>query len=418
MAQTITQKILASAVGRDQVSPGEILQVPLDAVIGHDTSVAVFRTLKKWGIDQVFDPDKIYITADHFIPSPTADAAIQYKTLQEFMREYHIRNWFPWGQGGICHALFPERGLVRPGMLIVGSDSHTCTYGALGAFSCGMGATDAAGAMALGETWLKVPESILLRYSGKLPERVSGKDLILCALGLLGVEGALYRTLEFAGDTIHSLGMDGRFTMCNMAVEAGAKNGIIAPDEVTEAYVRERSTVPYKVFASDPDAEYASVHDIDVSSLTPLVAAPYSPGNVVPVSDLHGIRVDQVVIGSCTNGRIQDLRDAASLIRGHRFAAGVRVIVIPASQRIYMQAMKEGLIETFLEAGALIAPSTCGPCFGGHMGLLAPGEVCVSTTNRNFVSRMGHRESQVYLSSPFTAAASAIAGEITDPRNI
>lgn len=418
MAQTITQKILASAVGRDQVSPGEILQVPLDAVIGHDTSVAVFRTLKKWGIDQVFDPDKICITADHFIPSPTADAAIQYKTLQDFMQEYHIRNWFPWGQGGICHALFPERGLVRPGMIIVGSDSHTCTYGALGAFSCGMGATDAAGAMALGETWLKVPESILLRYSGKLPERVSGKDLILCALGLLGVEGALYRTLEFAGDTIHALDMDGRFTMCNMAVEAGAKNGIIAPDEVTEAYVRERSTVPYKVFAGDPDAEYASVHDIDVSSLTPLVAAPCSPGNVVPVSDLHGIRVDQVVIGSCTNGRIQDLRDAASLIRGHRFAAGVRVIVIPASQHIYMQAMKEGLIETFLEAGALIAPSTCGPCFGGHMGLLAPGEVCVSTTNRNFVSRMGHRESQVYLSSPFTAAASAIAGEITDPRNI
>lgn len=418
MPQTITQKILASAVGKETVIPGEILQVPLDAVIGHDTSVAVFRTLKKWGINKVFDPDKVYITADHFIPSPTSDAAMQYKALQEFMEEYHIRNWFPWGQGGICHALFPERGLLRPGMVIVGSDSHTCTYGALGAFSCGMGSTDTAGAMALGETWLKVPESIRLCYTGKLPEKVTGKDLILYALGRLGVEGALYRTLEFTGETIHALDMDGRFTICNMAVEAGAKSGIIEPDAITEAYVRQRSDAPYKVFTSDPDAEYTTSLDIDASSLEPLAASPYSPGNVSPVSALPGIRVNQVVIGSCTNGRIQDLRDAASLLRGRKIAPGVRVLIIPASQRIYMQALQEGLIEVFLEAGALIAPSTCGPCFGGHMGLLAPGEVCVSTTNRNFVSRMGHRESKVYLSSPFTAAASALTGELTDPRLI
>ena len=418
MPQTISEKMLAAAAGRDQVTPGEIVNVRLDAVIGHDTSTAVFRILRQWNIGRVFDPDRVYITADHFVPSPTADAAAQYRALSGFMEAYGITHWFPAGQGGICHALFPERGLIRPGMVVVGSDSHTCTYGALGAFSCGMGATDTAAAMALGETWLRVPESVLLHYQGAFSPFVSGKDVVLHAIGQLGVKGALYRAVEFTGEAIHGLGMDSRFTICNMAVEAGAKSGIIAPDAVTEAYVRERTQGPYTLHASDPDASYAETRRFDAGAIPPLVAAPHSPGNVIPAADARHVRVDQVVIGSCTNGRIQDLRDAASILRKHKAAPHVRLLIIPATQQVYAQALAEGLIGCFVEAGALIAPPTCGPCFGGHMGLLGEGEVAVSTTNRNFVSRMGHKTAQVYLASPLTAAASAVAGELADPRTV
>lgn len=418
MGHTITEKIIARVSGKDSVSPGEIVTVRVDAVIGHDTSVAAFRVLRDWGVDQVFDREKVYITVDHFVPSPTQNAALQYRDLSRFMQEYGIVHWFPAGKGGICHALFPERGLIRPGMLVVGSDSHTCTYGAVGAFSAGMGATDTAAAMALGETWLKVPESIRMRYEGALPPRVGGKDLVLHTMGVLGVEGALYKAIEFDGEAIHALDMDARFTICNMAVEAGAKNGIIAPDAVTEAYVRARTDKPYLCHASDADAQYCREHVCDASTIPPLVAKPFSPGNIAPVQDIHGVKVDQVVIGSCTNGRIQDLRDAASLLKDRKIASHVRMLIIPATQRVYMQAIREGLVECFIRAGGLVVPPTCGPCFGGHMGLLAEGETAVSTTNRNFVSRMGHKDSRVYLASPMTAAASALAGELMDPRFI
>lgn len=418
MAQTITEKILAEAAGKDCVRPGELVTIRLDAVIGHDTSAAVFRILEGWGVDRVKHPDRVYITVDHFVPSPTTDAAEQYRALEEYVARYGISHWFPAGRGGICHALFPEQGLIRPGMTVVGSDSHTCTYGALGAFSCGMGATDTAAAMALGETWVKVPESISLRYEGTLPDKVGGKDLVLHALGRLGASGAIYKTLEFCGSAIRSLGMDARFTICNMAVEAGAKSGIIEPDAVTEEYVRTHGGGDYRMFSSDPGAEYVRTLEFDASSLVPVVACPHSPDNVIPVSEAGHVRVNQVVIGSCTNGRIQDLRDAASVLRGHKVPPKVRLIVIPATQSIYAQALEEGLLSVFVEAGGMITPPGCGPCFGAHLGLLADGEVAVSTTNRNFVSRMGHKGSRVYLASPLTAAASALCGELTDPRYV
>lgn len=416
MAQTITEKILAAAAGREKVRPGELVTIRLDAVIGHDTSTAVFRILEGWGVKRVKNPEAVFITVDHFVPSPTADAAEQYKALEEYVRRYGISHWFPAGRGGICHALFPEQGLIRPGMTIAGSDSHTCTYGALGAFSCGMGATDTAAAMALGETWIRVPESIALRYEGTLQAMVGGKDLVLHALGKLGASGAIYKTLEFGGSAIRSLGMDGRFTICNMAVEAGAKSGIIEPDEVTEAYVKEHGGGEYRMFSSDADAHYAQVLEFDVTDLPPMVACPHSPDHVMPVEEAGRVKVNQVVIGSCTNGRIQDLREAASILRGGRVPEQVRLIIVPATRSIYTQAMNEGLLSVFVEAGALITPPGCGPCFGAHMGLLAEGETAVSTTNRNFVSRMGHKGSFVYLASPMTAAASALRGELTDPR--
>ena len=418
LAATITEKILANAAGREQVTPGEIITAKVDAVIGHDITTAAFRELEKMHVDKVFDREKVYFTADHFVPSPTLDAAAQLKDLSAYIEKYEIKHWFAQGRGGICHAIFPEQGLIRPGMVVVGSDSHTCTFGALGAFSSGLGATDVAAAMALGELWLKVPSSIKFSFSGALPAMVTGKDMILYTIGRIGVDGARYKAMEFCGETIRNLPIDDRFTICNMAVEAGAKNGIIEADHVARAYLEGRTRTPFLTFSSDQDAAYEEEYCYDVTRLQPMVAQPFSPANVAPVCEIPGVKLHQVVIGSCTNGRISDLRAAARILRGKRAAPGVRLLVLPATQQIYLQAVKEGLIEIFVEAGAMISPPVCGPCLGGHLGLLADGEVAISTTNRNFVGRMGHKNSRVYLSSPYTAAASAVAGYIIDPRQV
>jgi 3-isopropylmalate/(R)-2-methylmalate dehydratase large subunit len=419
LGATITEKILAHAAGLEKVAPGEIIRARLDAVIGHDIGgTAAFRELEKKNIKKVFDRNRIYMTADHFVPSPTLEAASALKDLYAFMRQYEIKHWFEQGRGGICHALFPDKGLIWPGMVVVGADSHTCTYGALGAFATGMGMTDIFAAMALGDVWLKVPPTMRFIYSGTMGKMVTGKDLILYTIGQIGVDGALYKTMEFDGETISALPIEERFTICNMAIEAGAKNGIICPDEITERYLKARCTEPFRIFASDADATYETEYRWDVSSLKPLVALPNSPENVVPVSEVKDVKVDQVVIGSCTNGRISDLRAAADILKRRKIAKGVRLLFFPATQDIYLQAVREGLIEIFIEAGAMISPSICGPCLGGHMGLLADGEVAISTTNRNFSGRMGHKNSRVYLSSPYTAAASAVAGYIIDPTEV
>ena len=418
MGSTITEKILANASGVDKVTPGEIITAKVDAVIGHDITTAAFRELEKMKVDKVFDRSKVYFTVDHFVPSPTLDAAAQLKDLGVYIKKYEIENWFEQGRGGVCHAIFPEAGLVRPGMVIVGSDSHTCTYGALAAFSSGLGATDVAAAMALGELWLRVPASLRFVFDGALQPMVTGKDVILHTIGQIGVDGALYKAMEFTGEAIRSMSIDERFTVCNMAVEAGAKNGIIAPDAVTMQYLDGRARGPMLTFASDADAAYEAEFRWDASTLEPLVAQPFLPSNVAPAGAVKNVKVDQVVIGSCTNGRISDLRAAAQILKGKKAARGVRVVVFPATQQVYLEAMKEGLLEIFVEAGAMVSPPICGPCLGGHMGLLADGEVAVSTTNRNFVGRMGHKNSKVYLSSPYTAAASAVAGYIIDPRQV
>jgi 3-isopropylmalate/(R)-2-methylmalate dehydratase large subunit len=419
LGATITEKILANAAGVEKVAPGEIINARLDAVIGHDIGgAAAFRELEKRNVTKVFDRNKVYMTADHFVPSPTLEAAAALNDMASYMRQYGITNWFEQGRGGICHALFPEKGLIRPGMVVVGADSHTCTYGALGAFATGMGMTDIFAAMALGEVWLKVPPSMKFIYEGTMGKMVTGKDLILYTIGQVGVDGALYKAMEFAGEIIRDLPIDERFTICNMAIEAGAKSGIIEPDEITAEYLRGRSKGPFKIFNSDRDAEYEIEYRWDVSQIKPLVAQPNSPGNVVPAGDVKDVKVDQVVIGSCTNGRISDLRAAAGILKGKKTAMGVRLLIFPATQEIYLQAVREGLIEIFVEAGAMISPPICGPCLGGHMGLLADGEVAISTTNRNFSGRMGHNNSRVYLSSPYTAAASAVAGYIIDPAEV
>lgn len=418
MGSTITEKILANASGVDKVTPGEIITAKVDAVIGHDITTAAFRELEKMKVDKVFDRSKVYFTVDHFVPSPTLEAAAQLKDLGVYIKKYEIENWFEQGRGGVCHAIFPEAGLVRPGMVIVGSDSHTCTYGALAAFSSGLGATDVAAAMALGELWLRVPASLRFVFDGALPPMVTGKDVILHTIGQIGVDGALYKAMEFTGEAIRSMPIDERFTVCNMAVEAGAKNGIIAPDAVTMQYLDGRTRGPMLTFASDADAAYEAEFRWDASTLEPLVAQPFLPSNVAPAGAVKNVKVDQVVIGSCTNGRISDLRAAAQIMKGKKAARGVRLLIFPATQQIYLEAMKEGLLEIFVEAGAMVSPPICGPCLGGHMGLLADGEVAVSTTNRNFVGRMGHKNSKVYLSSPYTAAASAVAGYIIDPRQV
>lgn len=418
MGSTITEKILANAAGVDRVTPGEIITAKVDAVIGHDITTAAFRELEKMKVDKVFDRSKVYFTVDHFVPSPTLEAAAQLKDLGGYIEKYEIENWFEQGRGGVCHAIFPEAGLVRPGMVIVGSDSHTCTYGALAAFSSGLGATDVAAAMALGELWLRVPASLRFVFDGALQPMVTGKDVILHTIGQIGVDGALYKAMEFTGEAIRSMPIDERFTVCNMAVEAGAKNGIIAPDAVTMQYLEGRARGPMLTFASDADAAYEAEFRWDASALEPLVAQPFLPSNVAPASAVKNVKVDQVVIGSCTNGRISDLRAAAQIMKGKKAARGVRLLIFPATQQIYLEAMKEGLLEIFVEAGAMISPPICGPCLGGHMGLLADGEVAVSTTNRNFVGRMGHKNGKVYLASPYTAAASAVAGYIIDPRQV
>ena len=415
MGMTITQKILAEKSGQSQVRPGQLIMAETDLVLGNDiTAPVAIDEFYKIGCETVFDKTKIALVADHFTPNKDIKSAQLNKKMREFAHRHAITNYFDVGRAGIEHALIPEQGLALPGDLIIGADSHTCTYGALCAFSTGVGSTDMAGAMATGKVWLKVPEAIRFHLTGSLPEFVSGKDLILTIIGQIGVDGALYRSMEFSGSGIASLSMDDRFTVSNMAIEAGAKNGIFPVDEKTEDYLFEHANgKPYCRVAPDKDAEYVLEYEINLSALEPVVALPHLPDNVRKASELGAISIDQAVIGSCTNGRISDLRTAATILSGNHVA--VRTIIIPATQEIYLQAVKEGLVQTFIEAGAVVSPPTCGPCLGGHMGILGKGERAVSTTNRNFVGRMGHIDSEIYLSSPAVAAASALTGYITDP---
>jgi len=416
--QTVTQKILAAHAGKEFVEPGELVSAKVDVLLANDiTAPLAIREFERIGV-QVFDPAAVVMVPDHFTPNKDIKSAEQAKVVRDFARRHGLPYYYEVGRMGIEHCLLPEQGLVVPGDVIIGADSHTCTYGALGAFATGVGSTDLAAAMALGETWFKVPESLKFVFAGRPGPWVGGKDLILYAIGQIGVEGALYCAMEFTGPVIDGLSMDGRFTICNMAVEAGAKNGIIPPDEKTEAYVQGRGQRPYKLFKSDPDAAYKKVYKYDVTDLEPCVAFPHSPDNVRPVSEAADVKIDQVVIGSCTNGRLEDLRVAAKVLGGRQVHKDVRLIIIPCTQEIYRQALKEGLIETFIAAGAAVSTPTCGPCLGGHMGVLAKGERAVATTNRNFIGRMGHPESEVYLANPAVAAASAIAGWIVSPEGV
>jgi len=416
MGMTITEKILAAHAGKESVQPGELVNVRVDLALGNDiTAPVAIREFEKIGVDRVYDRDRVVLVPDHFVPNKDIKSAEQAKLMREFARKHGLTNYFEVGQMGIEHCLLPEQGLVGPGDLVIGADSHTCTYGGLGAFSTGVGSTDLAAAMALGETWLKVPESIKFIYHGEMPEWVTGKDLILYTIGKVGVDGALYMAMEFTGPAVEKMSVDGRLTMANMAVEAGAKNGIVAPDEITRAYVEGRAKRPYTFYSSDPDAVYAQIHEFDVAKMEPAVAMPHLPENVKPVSQVTGVTIDQAVIGSCTNGRMDDLREAARVLKGHKANGNVRLLIIPGTQEIYRQAMREGLFEIFLDSGAAISTPTCGPCLGGHMGILAKGERSIATTNRNFVGRMGHPGSEVYLSSPSVAAASAILGRIGAP---
>lgn len=419
MGQTITQKILAAHAGKDRVEPGELITIKLDFMLGNDiTAPIAIREFKQIGVDCVFDRERIALVPDHYTPAKDMKAAQQVKEMREFAREYGIVNYFEVGRVGVEHTLIPDEGLVVPGDAVIGADSHTCTYGALGLFSTGVGSTDLAAAMALGETWVRVPESIKFVYYGKLNKWVGGKDLILYTIGKIGVDGALYCSMEFTGETISSLPMADRFTMCNMAIEAGGKNGIMQVDDTTLEYVQPRAKRQWKIYTSDSDAEYKDVIEIDVSKIEPQIAFPHLPENTKPVSQATDVRIDQVVIGSCTNGRIEDLRIAASVLKGRKVHPDVRLIIIPATQEIWWQAMHEGLFDTFIEAGAAVSTPTCGPCLGGHMGCLAEGERAVATTNRNFVGRMGHVKSEVYLSNPAIAAASAILGRIGSPEEL
>jgi len=416
---TMTQKILAAHAGLPEVKAGQLIMADIDLVLGNDitTPVAV-NEFRKTGFDQVFDKQKIAIVPDHFTPNKDIKAAEQCRLIREFAHEMEIEHYFEVGEMGIEHALIPEQGLAVPGDVIIGADSHTCTYGALGAFATGIGSTDMAAAMATGKAWFKVPAAIKFNLTGKPGKWVSGKDIILHIIGMIGVDGALYQSMEFVGDGLAHLSMDSRFTMANMAIEAGAKNGIFLVDDQTLAYVKEHSTKPYKVFEPDPDAEYTAEYTIDLSKIRPTVAFPHLPENTRTIDEVGDVKIDQVVIGSCTNGRIEDIRVAASILKGRKVAKGVRVIVFPATQKIYLQALREGLIEQLVEAGAVVSTPTCGPCLGGHMGVLAKGERAIATTNRNFVGRMGHPESEVYLASPAVAAASALTGRITNPEDI
>ncbi len=416
---TMVEKILAAKAAKDRVVPGELVNVEVDLALGNDiTAPVAIKEFKRFGLDRVFDPEKIVLVPDHFTPNKDIAAAEQAQVLRHFAKEYGLKYYFEVGRMGIEHALLPEQGLVRPGMIIIGADSHTCTYGALGAFATGVGSTDLAAAMAIGEAWFKVPATIRFEYNGQMPEWVSGKDLILLTIGKIGVEGARYRAMEFAGSAIDSLPMDGRLTMANMAIEAGGKCGYMQPDQITFDYLEGRVDRAYTSVYSDSNASYESTQIFDVSKLEPQVAFPPSPDNVFPVSDAKGIELDQVVIGSCTNGRIDDLRAAASVIRGKKVKEGLRLLIIPATQQIYRQAMEEGLLADFIDAEAAVSTPTCGPCLGGHMGILAKGEKALATTNRNFVGRMGHPESEVYLSNPAVAAASAVAGTIVHPGEV
>ncbi len=416
---TITEKILAVHAGKDKVSAGELINAKVDLILANDITAPISITeFKKIGTKEVFNKDRVALIPDHFAPQKDIKAAEQCKMLREFSREYGLSLYFEVGRMGVEHALLPEQGLVVPGDLVIGADSHTCTYGALGAFSTGVGSTDVASAMATAECWFKVPESMKFIYYGKLNKWVSGKDLILHTIGDIGVDGALYRAMEFEGETISSLQMSGRLTMCNMAIEAGGKNGIIVPDKITEDYVKGRAKREYKFYASDKDAAYVDIKEYDCSKIMPTVSCPHLPSNTKPAADLSSVTIDQVVIGSCTNGRIEDLREAAEIIKGKKVSPNTRMIVIPATQQIFLQAVKEGLAEIFVNAEAVFSTPTCGPCLGGHMGILAKGEKAIATTNRNFVGRMGHPESEVYLSNPAVAAASAVLGRIGIPEEV
>ncbi len=419
MGMTITEKILAAHAGVEKVTPGDLINSKIDVVMGHDLSAPpAIQELERIGADGVFDREKIVLVPDHFTPNKDVRSAENCKRMKEFAKRHQISHYYEVGEMGIAHALLPEKGVVLPGDVVVGGDSHTCTYGGLGAFATGVGSSDLAAAILTGELWFKVPESMKFVYHGKLQKWIDGKDLILYTIGDIGVDGALYRAMEFTGEVIDQLSMSGRLTMANMAIEAGAKNGIFQPDRVTEEYLQGKANRPHKVFRSDKDAIYVDVREYDVSRIEPQVAFPHLPSNTKPISQVGDIPIDQVVIGSCTNGRIEDLRVAAQVLRGNKVAPYVRLIVIPATQEVYRQAMREGLFEIFLDAKAVISTPTCGPCVGGHMGVLAKGERAVSTTNRNFIGRMGHPESEVYLSNPAVAAASAVRGRIAGPEEV
>ena len=416
---TITENILAAHSGKKRVSPGELINTRVDLILANDITAPIsLSEFKKIGAKDVFDKNRIALIPDHFAPQKDIKAAEQCKLLREFSREHNLGLYFEVGRMGIEHALLPEEGLVVPGDVIVGADSHTCTYGALGAFSTGVGSTDVASAMATGECWFKVPESMKFIYYGKLNKWVGGKDLILHTIGDIGVDGALYRAMEITGETIKNLPMYGRLTMCNMAIEAGAKNGIIVPDRITKAYARKRAKRTPVYYKSTQNAGYVEIREYDCSKIPLTVSCPHLPSNTRPASELFEVTIDQVVIGSCTNGRLEDLREAAMIMKGRKVNPNVRMIVIPATQKIYRQAMKENILDIFIQAEAVVSTPTCGPCLGGHMGILAKGEKAVATTNRNFVGRMGHPESEVYLSNPAVAAASAVLGRIGLPEEL
>ncbi|MBS5402785.1 3-isopropylmalate dehydratase large subunit [Enterocloster sp.] len=416
MGMTMSQKILAAHAGLEEVKAGQLIEADLDLVLGNDiTSPVAINEMKKMDRKTVFDKDKIALVMDHFIPNKDIKSAENCKCCREFACRHEITNYFDVGDMGIEHALLPEKGLVVAGDAVIGADSHTCTYGALGAFSTGVGSTDMAAGMVTGKAWFKVPSAIKFQLVGKPAKWVSGKDVILHIIGMIGVDGALYKSMEFVGEGIRNLSMDDRFTICNMAIEAGGKNGIFPVDELAVEYMKEHSKREFTVYQADEDAEYDETYVIDLSELKPTVSFPHLPSNTRTIDQVGEVKVDQAVIGSCTNGRIEDVRIAAEVLKGRKIAKGVRCIVIPATQSIYLQAMKEGLLEIFIEAGAVVSTPTCGPCLGGYMGILAAGERCISTTNRNFVGRMGHVDSEVYLASPAVAAASAVAGKIICP---
>lgn len=419
MGMTMTQKILAAHAGLESVSAGQLINAKLDMVLGNDvTSPVAINEMNKFGKNTVFDKTRISLVMDHFTPNKDIQSAENCKQVREFAKKHDILHYYDVGNMGIEHALLPEQGIVTCGDCIIGADSHTCTYGALGAFSTGVGSTDMAAGMVTGMAWFKVPSAIKIVVTGDKPEYISGKDVILNIIGRIGVDGALYKSLEFCGDGIKNLSMDDRLTIANMAIECGAKNGIFPVDSVTLEYVKGRALREHRIFEADEDAQYDETITVDLSTLRPTVAFPHLPENTKTVDEIPEIKIDQVVIGSCTNGRMEDMRMAASILKGRKVAKGVRVIVIPATQQIYLNCIKEGLAEIFIEAGAIVSTPTCGPCLGGHMGILAKGERAVSTSNRNFVGRMGHTESEIYLASPAVAAASAVAGYIADPAKI
>ena len=416
---TICEKILAAHAGKDEVKPGELIEVSVDIALGNDiTAPIAIKIFRETGVEKVFDPEKVVLVADHFVPNKDIKSAEQAKILRDFSKEQGIVHHYDGGEMGVEHVLLPEKGIVLPGDVVIGADSHTCTYGALGAFATGVGSTDLAATMITGRTWFKVPESIKFVYKGELRPWVTGKDLILYTISKIGVDGALYKAMEFTGPVIDKLSMAERFTMSNMAIEAGGKAGLINPDDITLEYVKKRANREFKVFCSDPDASYEEVIEFNCSKIEPQVAFPHLPSNCRPISQVGEVKIDQAVIGSCTNGRIEDLELAAKILKGKKVAKGVRLIILPATPLVYKEALKRGYIELFLDAGAVVGPPTCGPCLGGHMGILAKGERAIATTNRNFVGRMGHPESEVYLSNPAVAAASAILGRIASPEEL